>query len=117
MRPFGGTTAQDIENEKQAIGELCAIGKHRNIVDILHHDELGSSDYYFIDMELCDLDLNAYIRGTRSIGVDKSADQPSTNLVFVPNDCGLQLKFQNTFTILQHITNGLEFAHVHKLVH
>ena len=68
-------------------------------------------------MELCDLDLGGYLQGERSIGTENAATQRSTNLVFVSKDCGLQLKLQNAFTILSHITNGVEFAHEHKLVH
>lgn len=118
MRPFGSqTTPEDIENEINAIEKLEGIGSHRNIVDILGHGKLGTSGYYFIDMELCDLDLKDYIHGERSIGNDNAITQDSTNVVFVSKDCGLQLKLQNAFTILSHITDGLEFAHEHKLVH
>ena len=68
-------------------------------------------------MELCDLDLEKYLKGNRSIGADNAASQNPINLVFVSEDCGLQLKLQNAFTILSHITAGLKFAHEHKLVH
>ena len=116
MRSFGQTTPQDIENEKEAITKLQAIGSHQNIVDILRHGQLDTI-YYFIDMELCDLDLKDYLQGNHSIGADNASAQHSTNLVFVSKDCGLQLKLQNAFTILSHITTGLEFAHQRKLVH
>ena len=68
-------------------------------------------------MELCDMDLNKYILRQWSVSVENSASQHSTNVVFVSPDCGLQLKLQNTFTIVTHITSGLEFAHRNKLVH
>lgn len=117
MRPFGQTTLKDIENEIEAISKIHAIGRHENIVDILGRDKLGTSIYYFIDMELCDIDLKEYLQGRRSIRDDNAPVQHSANLVFVSKDCGLQLKLQNAFIILSHITNGLEFAHEHNLVH
>jgi len=118
IRPFGGTTEQDVANETAAITKLCAIGKHRNIVDILRHGQSHDSEYYFIDMELCDLDLHGYIHDEMQAGFNGiSVTQPSTNLAFVGKDCELQLKLQNAFTILTHIVNGLEFAHKNQLVH
>lgn len=111
------TPTKYIENEIKAIIKLREIGAHPNVVNILDHGKLRASGDHFIDMELCNLDLQRYLQGNRSITADHSVAQSPTNLVFVANDCGLQLKLQNTFTVLSHITNGLKFAHEHDLVH
>ena len=42
--------------------KLCSQGSHKNIVALLAHGDLPGMQFYFLDMELCDLDLQAYIR-------------------------------------------------------
>ena len=60
VRPLG--TSPEVE----ALIAITENGGHQNIVTILSHGRLPASDYHFIDMELCDLDLNEYIDGVRS---------------------------------------------------
>ena len=50
----------DIEAERQVVRELCAPGSHDNIVSVLRQGQLTSS-YFFMDMELLDINLAAYI--------------------------------------------------------
>jgi serine/threonine protein kinase len=117
-RPFGTTTThEDVENEKLAIARLCAHGNDPNIVEILGYGELRHPNYFFIDMELCDLNLHDYLYGKRPIDDANSTDQSFTNMVFVPTDCEFHLRFQNIFTIMIHINRGLKFSHQHGLVH
>ena len=118
MRPFGKSGEKAIANEIVAIIELCNIGKHQNIVDILRHGRCLDSEYYFIDMELCDLDLHAYIYDEMRAGASATpVIRPSSNLAFVGKHCSLQLRLQNAFTIVTHIVNGLGFAHRNQFVH
>ena len=104
---------EEIKNEVEAIKRLHGPDNHQNIVDFFDHGHLEGTSYYFIDMELCDLDLSQYLAGERPL----AASEPHVGAVFVPNDCELQLKLQNTFIILNHITSALEFAHKLGLVH
>lgn len=63
IRPFGSTTQEDIHREVQAISKVCNIkGGHQNIVSIFKHGPLDLLDYYYIDMELCSLNLAEYIK-------------------------------------------------------
>ena len=50
----------DIKNEIRVVEKLCSPGTHKNIVSVLRHGQLSNMPYYFIDMELCDLDLETY---------------------------------------------------------
>jgi len=118
MHPFGRNSEKAIANEIAAITKLCNIGKHQNIVDILRHGRSLDSQYYFIDMELCDLDLHAYIHDEMRAGASATpVIRPSPNLAFVGKDCSLQLRLQNAFTIVTQIVNGLAFAHRNQFVH
>ena len=54
-----GVTREDIENEASAIDKLGR-GGHHNVISVLRHDWLDSS-CYFIDMELCDMNLDSFI--------------------------------------------------------
>ena len=54
-------TQEDIKTEAQAIQKVCGKGSHPHIIELLRIGELRSSSDYFIDMELCDLNLADYI--------------------------------------------------------
>jgi hypothetical protein len=63
IRAFAEITDEDVKNEVRAIKKLCGESQHPNLVDILRYGNMvNSPTYYFIDMELCDMDLDAYIR-------------------------------------------------------
>jgi serine/threonine protein kinase len=58
---------EDIENEAQAVSTLCGQRTSRNIVEVVRHGWLPlDSSCYFIDMELCSLTLEQYIKGDRA---------------------------------------------------
>lgn len=58
---------EDIENEAQAVSRLCGRGTSPNIVEVVRHGWLPhDSSCYFIDMELCSLTLEQYIKGDRA---------------------------------------------------
>src|SRR5271155_4185908 len=50
----------DLKNELRALDKICT-QDHRNIVSVLRHDLLPYSTYYYVDMELCDINLDDYI--------------------------------------------------------
>lgn len=115
IRPFGLTTENDIKNEIDAMIAICG-NEHKNIVTILHHGPLPSSDYHFIDMQFCELNLDDYINGERPT-FGQVHTTPSRNFAFVPRDCSLQLKMQNIWTIMSEISDGLKFMHEKRFVH
>jgi serine/threonine protein kinase len=55
------TAAPLVKTEVDAIKKLCGPDIHENIVEVLNHGHLAKAPYYFIDMELCDLNLHDYI--------------------------------------------------------
>jgi serine/threonine protein kinase len=87
--------------------KLCN-GSHINIIKIFQHGRLRpESAFYFIDMELCDLNLDEYLRGAKRIpGLaewKKETDQQHVVPLIYP--------------IMDQITSGLSFIHSHKEVH
>ena len=115
---LGGVQKSDIDNEERVISSLLTFGGHENIVSILDHGWFKFQfDFYFIDMELCDLSLRDYIdylRGTKPTGdLTKNSFIP----VFVERDCSLLLRMRNMWMIGAHIASGLEFMHANEHVH
>ena len=96
------------------IDKICTTG-HGNIVQILLHDWFKSGSIYFIDMELCNLNLHDYIYRTEEYSRHASAF--SNNLTFVVEDSSPQLKLVNIWTIIDHIAQGLEFIHEKHYIH
>ena len=88
IRPFGSATSEDIENEVRAITQICASGVHQHIIRFLSHGSLPASDYYYIDMECCNFNLENYIHTTDhldliaglSIGLDDAMRESSVLL-------------------------------------
>ena len=98
---------------------FCESSGHENIIAIIGSGRLSSSKWFYIDMELCDLDLNAYIweKSSRGLIVDGAAEDCGTNDVFVPYDCSFPLNMRNTYKIMSHIAHGLAFIHMQGLAH
>ena len=65
---------------------------------VTRHGWLNSS-YYFFDMELCNLNLEEYIRGSAKKSIVEEAPKDSI------------------FGIIREIASGLEFIHCHSEVH
>ena len=64
-----GIDADDIHNEIRAIGKICKL-RHRNVVEVLSicKDVWEKLPAYFIQMELCDGDMDSYIRRRHALG-------------------------------------------------
>src|SRR5881394_1978014 len=59
---LGSITEWDLKNEIRILKKI-ENHKHPNIVQILKHGNLKGSQYYHIDMELCQLNLARYMEG------------------------------------------------------
>ena len=64
-------TLTEIESEARAAMDLSESGV-KNIVSVMKFGDLPDSVYYFIDMELCDLDLDSYIVRKWPLGLPNS---------------------------------------------
>ena len=90
-----------IANEARAVRELCTPGAHPNIIAVIMHGELPSAQLYFIDMELCDINLSQYIHGAITL--------PSIpNFTRDPQQIG---------QIMKHIASGVKYIHSRNVVH
>jgi serine/threonine protein kinase len=113
---MGNITEDDIEKEAHAIGQICTTG-HRNIVQVLRHDWFKSGSIYFIDMELCTLNLHDYIYHTREYSCHAFALSNDSESAFLMEDSPTESKSINIWTIIDHVAQGLEFLHKGHYVH
>ena len=97
-------------NEARAIEKLCRRQSHENIVVVLKHGFLENSQYYYIDMELCDITLNSYI-------YDKNPDYMEPLYYKVQEGQAPVVKARALWEIIWDIVSGLKFVHDHKEVH
>ena len=98
---------EEIENEKRAIKKLYGRHAHENLVKVLRLGTLVKSSIYFIDMELCDLNLNDYIypKGETQVSIPRLVETPSS------------LKVEQIWNIMNQIANGLTFIHSQTEIH
>jgi len=99
---------RQIVNEVGAATTLCGDG-HPNIIQTFEHGPLDDLSY-FIDMELCNLNLRQFLRG------DKDKVKPDDWFLHWPiehpGDKGFFI-----FALMQEIANGLYFIHGNDIVH
>lgn len=67
MRPFGSVTRNDIENKARVLRALSQEGGYKNLLRIWDHRWLAELVYYYIDIELCDLNLHNYLHLQREV--------------------------------------------------
>jgi serine/threonine protein kinase len=94
----------------EAIDELKGLGISENVVLVTRHGWLISG-LYFIDMELCECDLEQYIRDSKNC--------PSYTADLNPRLFGVaeQVEISNTWDIMEQISSGIQFIHACDLVH
>jgi serine/threonine protein kinase len=95
----------DVKNEKRVIEKLTRAGPHRNIVEILRHGDLeyGRSTYY-IDMELCDINLRTFIDVNWTL-------EHQDKMPYFAIDLPPRLKIAQLWSIMEDIASGLAFLH------
>jgi serine/threonine protein kinase len=110
IRPFGEVTLKDILDEAQAIEKLQKDIKCQNLVIVLRHGWLSSSPFYYIDMELCEANLEHYLHGKTS-GYDTCNNPRFLGAIFETRG------ICHTWDIMHQISLGIDFIHSCKQVH
>lgn len=105
-------THADIENEARAVDKLTIHG-HPNIVSVLRHGWIDTS-WYFIDMELCDMNLSTFIYENLDWDPYLCFDHPEFLHIEEPP---VWWRTAPIFRILYQIANGLAFIHQQQQVH
>lgn len=98
-----------IANEVRVIKKLCENGGHPNVITVLEHGWINTDDIYYFDMELCSMSLDDFINGSFAKDLDKQ--------YFDPLGLGDGPKCLTLWTIMRHITSGLEYIHSLHEVH
>ena len=119
---IGGVTKEDLENEVRAFEEFLKVVHHPNIIHVLDRGWYNIPiTCHFIDMELCDLDLNEYIHKPASrVSIVQALTGVSHNpndFAFIQTECPPLNKIRNVWAIVRDIAHGLEEIHRHNLVH
>jgi serine/threonine protein kinase len=87
--------------------KLCK-GSHQNLITVFEHGRIGASAFYFIDMELCDINLEEYIEGTKTgipglLDWDEVLKEGQRHFFIV--------------AIMQQLLGALAFIHSHNEAH
>jgi serine/threonine protein kinase len=106
LRPLGNFTDEELRNELNALDELCRPNVP-NIVTVFNHHPLPNSTYYYIDMKLCDINLENYIYHRVPLYL------AGKNRYFTGSPCNESV----VWLIVNDIANGLVFIHSHGWVH
>jgi serine/threonine protein kinase len=111
LRVLGqNVTREDIDNEASAINKLSR-GGHQNLVTVLRNDWLDSS-CYFIDMELCDTNLDKFIYQELDWTPFKCSEH-----TIIDHDPPIWWRTAECLNIMFQIASGLEFIHGQGHVH
>jgi serine/threonine protein kinase len=101
---------EEIDYEARAIIKICGKGSHSHIVEVLKLGELHNTGYYFIDMELCDLNLAEYIHRS-------TPPNPSESIPYFIKNAPPPLKAQQIWNIMRQIASGVNYMHTLHVVH
>lgn len=95
---------RDIRNEVRMIEKILESGGHSNIVIILGHELLPDGLHYYVDMELCALNLEEFIiHGVQGVfGLQSFFDYKYPNK---------NLSCFTLHAIIDNIASGLQFIH------
>lgn len=97
---------QVADDEIQAIRNIYNDGGHPHIVAITRIGDIPQN--IFIDMELCDLNLDDFIHSKRD---------PAMVPAYFVKDQPPPLKSRQIWNIMSHIAQGVDFLHRKKMVH
>jgi|SRR5277367_4560099 serine/threonine protein kinase len=93
------------------VQKLCEPGVHKNVVTVLNCGKLSPS-HWFIDMELCQLNLGTYILRKWTPLLKQSVpfltEIPSSSATTEISQMG---------DVMKDIGGGVEFIHSHEMIH
>lgn len=92
--------------EVRAIEKLFSNGAlHDNLVTVIAHGKLQGVPFYYIDMELCEGNLEEYIRGNQR---QKFEQYNNPRLLNLSNcDCPVG----SIWDVVEQIASGIQFIH------
>ena len=117
IRPSVNVTRGDILSEIQAIDKLYKSHRPKRLIRILEHAWLPRSTDYYMDMELCAYNLDAWIRNNMPLYQMKRSDMDTSSYRYRLWDSDLGDMLEDGLIIMLDISKGLEFIHRCKLVH
>jgi serine/threonine protein kinase len=109
IRLAGTMTFEIVANEFRAVDKFHSQG-HKNIIQVFGHGQLKNTAFCYIDMELCDLNLRAYI----------ARDWPDAVVAQLQHftiDLPPKMKWVQIMGIMDDVVCGLAFIHSHGEVH
>ena len=74
------------------------------MVEVLGFGELSSSSHYYIDMELCDMNLETFIQR-------KWTPKMELLLPYITADSGPRVRTVQIWNIMEDTSNGLAYIH------
>ena len=105
-------STEDINNEIRAVVKLCAANQNENIVQVIRWGQLPKSPYFFIDMELCDFNLETYVLQDWKPDVARKIPHFANFDLLTPPQ-----RLAQMLTIMRDIVNGVAFIHRNNEVH
>jgi serine/threonine protein kinase len=98
-----------LEREVKAIKKLCGPGAHPNIVQVVDHGLLWSCEFYYIDMELCNMSLDNYLHPKHP--------PDASNLLPCFVKGGASDSLVQMWTIMSQIACGVDYIHRQHKIH
>jgi serine/threonine protein kinase len=103
-------TEEDIKNEMRAVAKLCMTSNtHKNIVSVFAYGNLTHFIYY-IDMELCDLNLDRWICA-------KWDETAAKKLPHLTVELPPRARMGQVWDIMEDITRAVAFIHDEHEIH
>ena len=116
LTQIGRLSVEQLTAQRRAMRDICIETTHPNIVTVLREGLLDEHHYHFMDIEFCEINLRAYIYEERTQTL-RFSDGDTNNHVYVSIDSPPLMKMFNVWTIMNHITSGLNFIHLHECAH
>jgi serine/threonine protein kinase len=110
IRLWGALTEDDINNELRTVDKLCRTDHtHPNIIAVFDYGRI-SQFIYFIDMELCDLNLERWIY--------RSWDENAAKkLPFLTTELPSRARMDQVWDIMEDVTQAVAFIHSKLEIH
>jgi serine/threonine protein kinase len=91
------------------VTKLCREGAHENVVAVLRQGQFPSA-FHYIDMELCDLNLETYIKCEWTPLIHQ-------RMPFFTFDLPHRMRLSQAWEIMECITNGVSYIHTNREIH